>query len=77
MSRLTIDRTTDHSCVKMESDIAYFASQGRPARECVNCNVAIPQHFAQCALLCADCRRECLDDNDAELENCVYCGVTL
>lgn len=74
MPRL-IDRTTTHTCPGLERDQAYYAAQGRSYFRCDEGHPPITVHYAQFAMICVECRRECLDDNDVAPETCVYCGA--
>ena len=71
-----IDRTTTHSCPGLEHDVAYFTAQGRSYFRCAgDCPNPITVHYAQFSMICAECRRECLDESDVAPEACVYCGA--
>ena len=78
-TRLRIDRTTEHMCAGLARDVAYYAAQGRTYWRCSHSDseVAIPLHYAQFSMLCAECRFECTDDSDVEPVTCVYCGEAL
>jgi hypothetical protein len=71
-----IDRTTDHMCDGLARDIAYVAAQGRSYFRCGD-HADIPVHYANFSMICADCRRECLDDSDVADTACAYCAETL
>jgi hypothetical protein len=77
--RTAIDRTTDHTCPGLVADIAYFAAQGRSYFRCEHADgeVAIPVHYAQFSMLCAECRRECTDQSDVQPTTCAYCSQAL
>lgn len=74
-----IDRTTDHLCPDLARDLAYFADQGRSYYACGWSNNCPPitVHYAQWPAICADCRRECLDDSLVKEAACVYCSEIL
>ncbi|TMQ09882.1 MAG: hypothetical protein E6J90_37080 [Deltaproteobacteria bacterium] len=78
MTRL-IDRTTDHMCDGLAADIAYFAAEGRSYFHCAGeeDHPDILVHYAQFSMICAECRRECLDDSDVEDATCNYCNASL
>jgi hypothetical protein len=80
MSR-RIDRTTEHSCPGLAQDIAYFTAQGRSYFRCAgeesSDHPAITVHYAQFSMICAECRRECLDESDVAPATCHYCGADL
>lgn len=76
MSPRLIDRTTDHTCPGLERDRAYFAAQGRAYFRCDD-HANIPVQYAQFSMICAECRRECLDDSDVEDATCNYCNEVL
>lgn len=73
---LSIHRTTDHHCAGLDADIAYFAAQGRNYFRCGDDCDPINVHYAQFSMICSDCRRECLDESDAAVATCAYCGET-
>lgn len=72
-----IDRTTEHLCPGLARDLAYFAAQGRSYYRCGEGCPPITVQYAQFAMICADCRRECLDDSDVAEGVCVYCSAVL
>ena len=74
MTRL-IDRPTTHTCSALERDRAYFAAQGCDLFRCGDTCPPITVHYAQFEMICAECRRECLDDSDVAAEACAWCGA--
>ena len=72
-----IDRTTTHTCPGLERDRAYFAAQGRDLFCCGDDHPRITVQYVQYPTICAECRRECLDESDVAPETCAWCGQTL
>jgi hypothetical protein len=72
-----IDRTTDHTCPGLARDIAYFAATDRSYYRCGEGHPAITVQYAQFSMICAECRRECLDESDVAPAFCLYCEASL
>jgi hypothetical protein len=75
--RPTIDRVTSHMCAGLSADIEYMQSTARSYFRCANCETAIPVHYVNFSMLCAECRLECTEESDSEEDVCTYCGERL